>query len=556
MSRSVQQACALLDGLIGSGCRWLVLSPGSRNAPLILAAARAEAAGWVKTLVRLDERSAGFAALGLILAGVGPVALICTSGTAAANYHPAVLEAAHSALPLLVITADRPAALQRVGANQTTNQVGLFAPVVLRELFPKQTWPPEDWQLTGRQAIAAAVGARSGQAGPVHINVPLADPLVPKPGWLAATNLGPTQAVSPVSPPVSPPAQASQLLALELEFGPRTVVVAGAGAGPAARQLAEVAGWPLLAEPESGSWGGPNVISAGRLLVARHRLAKQIERLVVFGRPVLTRPITQLVQRSDLTVIGVHPGAGQWFDQGRAARVLASEVRLAGLPGPAELTWLGQWQKAGQAAWQAASCYLQSQPLSGPLVAATVAEACAGSPLLVGASSALRDLDLTPATGGPVYSLRGLAGIDGTVSAASGLALGLARPVMALLGDLTLLHDAGGLALGVLEAEFDLTLVVLNDRGGAIFEGLEVGRPDLRPVFERYMATEQAVDLAALAQAYGWGHKRVGDLGQLDQALARPPVGRRLVEVVLDRSGRANLEAQLAGLLDQPPAAG
>ncbi|MCL1897287.1 MAG: 2-succinyl-5-enolpyruvyl-6-hydroxy-3-cyclohexene-1-carboxylic-acid synthase, partial [Micrococcales bacterium] len=467
MSPSVKQAEALVEGLIQGGCRWLVLSPGSRSAPLVFAAAQAEAAGRLKILVRLDERSAGFYALGLTLAQVGPVGLVCTSGTAAANYHPAVLEAAYSGQPLVVVTADRPPELQNVGANQTTNQRGLYGKAVLADHQVQPDHSPEHWRTVARQAVAAALGLRAGRPGPVHINAQLREPLVPDAPW----------SLNPANPPAAAPGatrtygiehKTNQFLPVHLEQGPATLVVAGAGAGSAARNLAQSAGWPLLAEPESGSWGGPNAIAAGRLLLSQPELANRIERLVVYGRPVLTRPVTSLVQRRDLDIIGVHPGGGLPFDQGRAARLLASAVTADRSPTPAGMAWLDQWQRAGQAAWQAIRAYLETQPMSGPLVAAAVAQASVGSALLVGASNALRDLDLVPATGGPVYSLRGLAGIDGTVSAAHGLALGLDQPVTVLLGDLTLLHDAGSLVTGQNEPLPCLRLVVLADHGGAI----------------------------------------------------------------------------------------
>jgi len=323
------------------------------------------------------------------------------------------------------------------------------------------------------------------------------------------------------------------------------LVVAGAGAGPAARLLAEAAGWPLLAEPESGSWGGANAVTAGRLLVTQPSLADRIERLVVYGRPVLTRPITALVQRRDLTVVGVHPAGGQWFDQGHAAPRLVGAVTVAALATTQEQAWLHTWQMAGQAAWRAVSAHLSQRTITGPQVAAAVAAACADQPLVVAASNALRDLDLVPATGGSIYSLRGLSGIDGTVAAASGLALGLARPVTVLLGDLALLHDAGSLASGVHEPLVDLRLVVQNDHGGGIFEGLEVGQAHLRGAFERYFAAPQHLDLGALAQAFDLTHHAVDNLADLTGVLAAPWHGRHLIEVHLDRVIRAQLEAEI-----------
>ena len=555
MNQAVDQALGLIEGLVEAGVKWLVCSPGSRDAPLVLAAAGAERDGLIKTWVRVDERTAGFGAVGLAMAGAGPVALVCTSGTAAANYHPAVLEAAHSRLPLVVITADRPAELQRVGANQTTDQAGLYARAVAASWQLQADQPAAQWRQAANQATKAARGWLSLQPGPVHVNAALRAPLVPNAqssGTLSSLAPEPASGLTGQEGAERSPGLhqgTCQLRPVELDRGPNTLVVAGAGSGPAARALAEAAGWPLLAEPESGSWGGANAVTAGRLLVSQPALANRIERVVVYGRPVLTRPITTLVQRPDLLVVGVHATGGQWFDQGHAAQRLASAVSVSSEPTLAEAAWLETWQAAGQVAWQAMVAHLSGRGLTGPTVAAAVGRACAGQPLVVGASNALRDLDLTPATGGPVYAARGLAGIDGTVSLATGLALGLGQPVTVLLGDLALLHDAGGLASGVHEPGANLRVVVLNDQGGGIFEGLEVGQAHLRPAFERYFAAPQAVNLAALAQAFGLEHRAIDGLAALSEALAGPWQGRQLIEVGLDRAVRAGLEAELMALV-------
>ncbi|MCL2802683.1 MAG: 2-succinyl-5-enolpyruvyl-6-hydroxy-3-cyclohexene-1-carboxylic-acid synthase [Micrococcales bacterium] len=552
MSRSIVQARALVDGLIQGGVRWLVISPGSRSAPLVYAAAQAEAAGRLECLVRIDERVAGFVAIGLTWANAGTVALVCTSGTAAANYHPAVLEASHSALPLVVLTADRPPELQGVGANQTTDQVGLYAGAVRASFDPQIEQGAKAWRAAGRQAALAALGLRSAWPGPVHINTQFREPLVPETDWYQGS-AWPEEAdagAQVCGQSSSWRGQGGQLEALELARGPNTLVVAGAGAGPAARTLAEQAGWPLLAEPESGSWGGPMAITAGRLLVGQPPgldiwLGQEIERLVIYGRPVLTRPITAIATGGRLEVIGVHSGGGPWFDQGRAAQLLAGSIEVPGEATAGENAWLKSWRAAGLRAWAAVEQHLAAKPLSGPLVAAAVTRALSTDPLVVSSSSAVRDLDLTPPTGGSIYALRGLAGIDGTVSAATGLALGLGRPVTALLGDLALLHDCGGLAVGSLERVADLRLVVLNDQGGSIFEALEVGREGLRPVFERYFATPQNLDLTALATSFGADHHLAGSLPELEVLLAGTWSGRQIIELRLERSIRHDLEKRL-----------
>lgn len=548
MSLSVESARRLVDGLAQAGVTWLVLAPGSRSSPLVFAAYEASRAGRLRLVVRADERVAGFTALGLSLADDGVAAVACTSGTAAANLHPAVMEAHYSRIPLVVVTADRPAELQGVGANQTGEQRGLYgrAPVWQVNLEAPDADPAlAVWAKTGQAAVAAARGRLGGQAGPVHINARFREPLVPagQPGP-AAPAVRPGRAGHPSGAPATAPeaaagqaaegfTSANQFHPLPLERGPRTVIVAGAGAGPAAGTLAAKSGWPLLAEPESGCWMGS--VPAGRLLVESRELGQRIQRVVVYGRPVLSRPITRLVQRPGVEVIVVHQGGGAWFDLGRTASRIASRVFPLGDTTWDERDWRASWSAAGQTAWEAQVAARAAGAPSGVMVAHAVAKACGNDrrPLVVGASNAIRYLDLTPAQPCEVVALRGLAGIDGTVSAATGLALGRGGPVRVLLGDLTLAHDAGALGLPRLEARPSVQIILLNDQGGGIFRTLEVGDPAYHEVFERFFATPVPIDWAALASAYGAGYRLAGDLPALEAALARPGAGIELVEVPL-----------------------
>ncbi|MDR2453604.1 MAG: hypothetical protein LBD51_03420 [Bifidobacteriaceae bacterium] len=497
----------------------------------------------------------------------GLAGVATTSGTAVANLHPAVMEAAEARLPLIAISADRPAELHGVGANQTTDQRGVFgaAPVWARTL--PAGLDPALAQAAGLAAAAAAVGERSGLPGPAHLNIQFREPLVPQPGWWPAPG-GPGAAPPPgAGPPLGPvgapgaggapppgPAgglanQAAQLLPAALERGPKTLVLAGFGAGPAAAELALAAGWPLVADPASGAWWGPNCVPAGRL--AADLLGSQVERVVVYGRPVLSRPVARLAQQPGLETVIVHPGGGPWFDLGRVARRVASAALApSGPPTGQERAWLDRWLQAGRAAW----ARVAARPFpSGPAIAACVAQAAGAGRLVVGASSAIRDLDLVPAPAGPsglVAAMRGAAGIDGTISFAAGLDLAAPGPgpTRVLLGDLALAHDSGGLLLPTSETRPNLQVIVLQDGGGGIFETLEVAGPGLEAAFERFFATPVQLEVKALARACGAAFAEVSTERDLVAALACPPAGISLVSVRLPRAARRGADADAVRL--------
>ncbi|MDM7832224.1 2-succinyl-5-enolpyruvyl-6-hydroxy-3-cyclohexene-1-carboxylic-acid synthase [Cellulomonas edaphi] len=578
---STSAARVLIQALAALGVQDVVLAPGSRSAPLAYAladAARPEAerpagAPALHLHVRIDERSAGFLALGLARAHAldeqpRPVAVVTTSGTAVANLHPAVLEAHHAGVPLLLLTADRPHELRGTGANQTTEQVGIFAGAVRLALdVPAPVGRPDedrDMRALAVRAVAAAQGARTGDPGPVHLNLCFREPLVPgddpwpEPGTsgLAHVELRPPSTPVPVPDPARAPVRGGRLA------GTPTVVVAGDGAGIGARRLAEANGWPLLAEPSSGARSGTHAIAAYQLLLADERLGGRVRRAVVLGRPTLTRGVQRLLARADVEVVVIAPTGAAWPDAARAAdQVLLeapSRMRTGRLGSPAG--WLEAWKAADERATRVLDAALDPaerghRKRAGARVtglALARAVAAASSPddvLVVGSSSPVRDLDLVarweeaPA----VLANRGLAGIDGTVSTAIGVALGLPRRrVRAVMGDLTFLHDVGGLLRGPLEPAVDLQVVVANDEGGAIFSTLEPGEPERADVFERVFGTPHGADVAALCAGYGVRHTRVGDVDGLLPALAAPGRGLSVVEVRVDRSGRRELGARLA----------
>ncbi len=545
MNPSTALATVLVDGLVRGGVRDAVLAPGSRSAPLAFALHTADAAGRLRLHVRIDERSAGFLALGLAKASDRPVPVVTTSGTAAVNLHPAVVEAAYSGVPLLALTADRPPEMRGMGANQTIDQARLYGAVAhYAQLGPpdRRTGEVRSW----RQTVAAALAA--ARHGPVHLNVALRAPLVPETdaAWVEPLDVGADATTSPA--PGEPAGEGTTVL----DRGPRTVAVAGDGHdGAFARWAAEAASWPLLAEPTSGARSGPNALTAYRLLL--DHLGDDIERVVVAGRPTLSRPVTRLLARSDVEVVVVrgrgvtpNPGAHATITPGVALRWVDE-----GAPRAEPDEWLTRWLDADAAARKVVADVVDGE-LSGPSVARLVAGALpARSLLFAGSSAAVRDLDLADPWDEPltdqrrrVLANRGVSGIDGTVSTAIGAALTRDEPAYALMGDLTFLHDATGLVLGPDEPRPELTLVVNNDDGGGIFGQLEQGAPEYAGAFERIFGTPTGVDLADLCAATGTAYHRADDLAQLRAALDTAP-GLRVVEVRTDRRVRRDTDRRL-----------
>ncbi len=464
---------------------------------------------------------------------------MCTSGTAVANLHPAVLEAAHAGVPLVVVTADRPARMRGTGANQTTDQVGVFGPLVATRDLSAATgvsWPGGPPELDTSWAV-------------VHLNVQLDDPLVPGSAW------EPEHVV-----PGRGPQRLEFLIAETIDPGPPTVVVAGDDAGPPARQLAESAGWPLLAEPSSGARTGSNPVRCYRLLLATP-LADEVRRVVLFGHPTLSRPVQRLLAREDVEVVDA--GArGVWPTRPHpVARLLMTGRAGWTGDGPDDPAWLARWRDADRDVSRRLDALLAAEPALTPWeVAGAVSRAVPPGGLLhVGASNPIRDLDLmvAPYAVGDrrmVVANRGLAGIDGTVSAAIGATLGRPRTTraLALMGDVTFLHDANGLVLGPDEPRPDLQLVVVNDDGGSIFSTLEQGGPDHAHAFERLFGTPHGVDLAALCAATRTPHLRVSSLPELEQALDSPNGGIEVVEARVGRADRRALDERIRSLVDAP----
>jgi 2-succinyl-5-enolpyruvyl-6-hydroxy-3-cyclohexene-1-carboxylate synthase len=472
-------AAQIVASLNASGVKDFLLSPGARSQALALAAEQLERAGLARLTVRLDERSMAFTGLGIANASKKPVALIVTSGTAVANLFPAVMEAYHSGTPLILLTADRPARLRDAGANQTTNQVNVFGFAATCFDLGIETSESSATEIT-LNALQQAITTRR----PVQINVQFDFPL--SSSEPNAKNL--IDSVEKIS--VNPPAHTE----LGVPVDNHTVVIAGAG-GSRAREFAEAAGLPLLAEPSSGARFGSNAVK--HPLAALEKLGDSVRKVVVFGKPTLSRSIQKLISESS-----VYVEKSQEFGRfDPFANVIASADRL--LPeGQADKAWLDQWRL---------------QQLSNARSEFVEFVWDKSDRLVLGASDLIRVLD---ANAEPkqieVYSNRGLSGIDGTVSTAIGVAIANG-PTVALLGDLTLLHDANGLNKSDLP-DLDLKLIVGNDRGGNIFTRLEVAKEIDENVFTRLFKTPQNVDLGKLAQAYGWKYVVCENLVELEKA--------------------------------------
>ena len=560
MNPSTAFGTVFADELVRCGVREAVLAPGSRSAPLTLALFGQAADSALRLHVRIDERSAAFLALGLAKASRRPAVLVCTSGTAAAQFHAAVIEADEAGVPLIVLTADRPPELRGTGSSQTIDQLKLYGGAV--RWFCEAGVPEERpgmvayWRSLACRAWAVASGDAGGDPGPVHVNVPLRDPLVPDAIGAAGDWPEPLDGRPGGVPWTSVAAAGPRPGPARLEWAERGAVVCGDGDYDPAPllELAEAAGWPVLAEPSSNARRGPNALSSyGYLLgtpgfVAQHRP----EVIVSAGRPGLSRGQLAFLRGSPGPAPPRHvvlaQSPGRWADPARTASCVATALELAG-PAPGPGAWLASWRRADAAARAAADAILDSgAAVSEPRLARDLAAALpAGALLWVASSLPVRDLDLhmAPRAGIRVLASRGASGIDGLVSSAAGAALAHQAvgggPAVALLGDLAFLHDAPGLLLGPDEPRPDLCLVVVNNDGGGIFSDLE--QADFAGPFERVFGTPHGADLGSLARAARLPYACLDRPADLGAALAGR--GLRVVEVRTQREQAADLRARL-----------
>lgn len=606
-------ARAVVASLVEAGVKRVVISPGSRNAPLTYALADAAQAGYLQLRVVVDERSAAFVALGAsrsdwLHEGLArPAVAVMTSGSAVANAHPAVVEADAAGVPLIILSADRPHALVNTGASQTTVQTGIFGAATRYQADLGDTNEMSAVTNQVRRAVAAASGRLSLDPGPVHLNVRLAPPLAPAAPW-QVPHLEPKthwlRARKPLEEQLNEVTVSQVGCRLGLDPARRGVIVVGdnddAELAHFAAALAHAWRWPLLAEPTSLVRTNANAVAAYSALLAGGdgsasgdgaQLSQEIEQLLVVGHPTLTRPISALLARADIYQV-VLTSRARWSDvSGCAAYVATLEQALsrntsdvsagagasgdtgagagdgvggsvggeagagvggsAGKNAPSPL-WLQRWLQAGQqqlnatsvtkaarmalTTWQATSQYKSHSQST-----AIHSDSLENSVTLMAASSmTIRYLDAGLPAGkqlkkmpGPVVANRGLAGIDGTISTAVGLAWASGQPVRVIIGDLAAAHDLTGLVKAVTETEVDLQVIVLDDHGGKIFSGLEYGASELSNYFPRFFTTAQQVDFAQAAAAFGAHVDVIDDVDGLQSLLSKPIAGRSLVHVKL-----------------------
>ncbi|MCA1832124.1 MAG: 2-succinyl-5-enolpyruvyl-6-hydroxy-3-cyclohexene-1-carboxylic-acid synthase [Actinomycetota bacterium] len=542
-------ATVWVDEFARAGMTHAVVAPGSRSAPLAMALAADDR---IRLHVQIDERSASFTALGIAKASRRPVALVCTSGTAAAEFHPAVIEAHHSRIPLIVLTADRPPELRNTGAGQTIDQIKLYGDSVR---FFAEAGVPEAradavryWRSLASRAVAAAVGT---PAGPVHINAAFRDPLVP-----VADDRGfphPLDGRADGEPwirvdraPRAPSEDVVQRLAQAIDDNERGLIVAGETVARvdsvAVHALARAAGWPVIAEPQSGVRNGDGVISTAEALLHSEPFAAdhRPQFVIRIGKVATSKPLLAFLSH-DVPQVLIDPDAA-WIDPERVAHwsidadptILCDEVAKAVTVTRGQSKWALSWLTAERNARDALDATLDDAPAFEGRIARDVAAGVPDATTLIVASSMpvralewfMRPRDLR------VLTNRGVNGIDGFVSTTLGVALATDTPVVALAGDLSMLHDQNGLLLTRSE-KINAVFVVINNDGGGIFSFLP--QAEFTDSFEKLFGTPHGIDFAAVAKVYGCDYAVANDLSsQLESAVARG--GVHLIEARTDRA--------------------
>ncbi|MGW0036481.1 2-succinyl-5-enolpyruvyl-6-hydroxy-3-cyclohexene-1-carboxylic-acid synthase [Gordonia sp. NPDC003376] len=548
MNPSTLQARVIVDEMIRGGVREAVLCPGSRNAPLAFALHAADTAGRLRLHVRIDERSAGYLALGLAVSSRRPVPIVMTSGTAVANMSPAVFEANYARVPLVVVSANRPYELLGSGANQTVEQFGIFGTQVRATislgLAEADLDTNSQWRSAVGRVLAAARGARTGNAGPVQFDIPLREPLVPDPETFPDDDLG-SCAGRPDGMPWTQAPVGKLDIPLPIDLSADTVVIAGHGAG---HHLA-LDGIPTIAEPTA-----PHPATPLHPLALDRITPRQA---IICGRPTLHRGVSRLLADPQVKVYAVTTGP-RWPDV--SGNVYATGTRVEAIAEPRE-DWLKDCASVHQRVLDAVDAELDAPGSATGLHVARVVSAAMGpgEQLVVGASNPIRDIALAGRLGHgvTVLSNRGVAGIDGTNSTAIGAALARdaehpGTRTVALMGDLTFIHDATGLIVGPSEPRpRRLTIVVANDDGGGIFSMLEQGDPRFNTgayagAYERVFGTPHHTDIASVCAGFHIPHRLV-TLDGLPTALAQvADTGIEVIEVCTDRD---RLRAVHAGIV-------
>lgn len=501
MNVSTQLARKIIKALIENGVTDVVLSPGSRNAPLSIALFAAEEKGLITLHVRIDERTGGFFALGIAKANARPVAVVCTSGTAVANYHPAVLEAHHSQVPLFVITADRPERLRQSGANQTTLQAKIFGEATP---FALDISDPE---VDLSEAFIALLN------GPIHLNVQFDEPLLPDDydDWLLETTKG--KAAISAQP---------KLRSLKISQSRGVVVVGHDRGGLGVKEISDFVlkiGWPLIAEDPLSF---PTSVAHASLFLTSHKIRQGLrpEVAIVIGRTTLSRSMNALITSAKREIV-IDPRIAT-VDINRNADQIFLALPDVTLEVEVDEMWNSMWASYAD---EIAPLVEGFPDWSEGSIARTVANLLPdGSTLFVSSSRPIRDLEGFAASRSNVetFANRGLAGIDGNISTALGIASQRSSTV-AILGDLSFLHDMTGL-IGA--GDINLRLLIINNDGGGIFSTLP---QHSAPGFEKVFGTPHGLDPALIATSMGIPSKTVANLDDLQREMLQPVIGLSVV---------------------------
>jgi 2-succinyl-5-enolpyruvyl-6-hydroxy-3-cyclohexene-1-carboxylate synthase len=530
-------AIVFVQACLDSGAEQVVIAPGSRNAPLSWAFAQAEKAGLIKIQVRIDERDAGFLALGIAKATRKPVPVVVTSGSAVANLMPAVVEAFHSAVPVIVLSADRPASARGKSAPQTINQFGIFGTFVKSQI-----------DVAADQADLAEVSKAidssiTGRPGPVQVNAQFELPLLPDPENLEWQPKAPTlRSISK-----------TECNQKEIEVSSRGVFVIGDTADhKAIEQINEVSlelGWPIIWEPTANAHMFQNSISHGVVLLQAD-VVPNVDVVVTLGTVGLSRAILGLLRNAPvhLAIHSVTAGPDLPNPVTSAKEILECVPKLKAKVDP---EWLSQWQTLDGKAATVVTAALAPDTLTGPSAARLVwDQAGDDDQLFVAASWPVRHLEAhaTKRKGLQVFGNRGANGIDGLISTAMGAAIGTKKRTVLLIGDIAFLHDLGGLNLGEGQDQPNLTIVVLDNNGSGIFSQLEQGGAEYQEHYEKVFGTPHGKDLWVIAESLGIPAKQVTSKTELKFALdsfEKMPGTKVIVCLTGDRNAENDLIKQI-----------
>jgi 2-succinyl-5-enolpyruvyl-6-hydroxy-3-cyclohexene-1-carboxylate synthase len=522
MSASTRLARVIIRQIIEAGITDAVISPGSRNAPLTLALFAAEEKGLIKLHVLIDERTAAFFALGIAKATMRPVPVICTSGTAVANFHPAVLEASHSNLPLFVITADRPAELRRTGANQTTEQARIFGKAV--RYFADVSGP----------AFPLELPLNALQTGPVHLNIQFDEPLIGDSDstWLDGITLSPPRVFDRKKAGTLRPNTNRGLLVVGHDR-------AGFGVNEV-KEFAKNLGWPIISEDPLSF---ENSISHASVFLTSKANLKVLtpDTVIIIGRTTLSRPINSLISQAYKTIV-IDPRIAT-VDSDRIA-----SQRFTAIPqldvAPVDPEWVAKWRKYSE---RAAKVIHEISDWSEQLIAREIGLGLtSGSTLYISSSRPIRDIEgfASARSGIETFANRGLAGIDGNISTALGIAANR-KQTIAVIGDLSFLHDLTGL---LNKQEINLKIYVVNNDGGGIFSTLPARGTK---GFEKVFGTPHGLDLALIAESIGIPTKNISNKDELVKDLAEAVKGISVVVIQApSRDANADLVEKIYAKMD------